>query len=321
MQMRHRIVPTITCFCLLLATANKQAYAQESVRFSHRQAAIDVSIGGKPFTSFLYPDSLPKPVLFPVYAPGGAVVTRGFPLATRPEDPQDHPHHIGIWMNFENVNGLDFWNNSYAIPAEKKAGYGAIKTDNVYRTTDGKKGSLEYHANWVNQQGEVLLEENTQWVFSGSASLRRIERITTLKARQRVLFKDAKDGFLGFRVARELELPRGNYLNSEGLQGDSAWGKRARWCRLSAPQNSTVTSIVILDHPSNTGYPAYWHARGYGLFAVNPLGAAIFSEGRERVDLHLEPGQEVRFQYTILIATGKEPLPVEAIEKIAAKLK
>src|ERR1700754_3112188 len=68
---------------------------------------IDVLIGGKPFTSFQYPDSLEKPVLFPLYAANGTLVTRGFPLAPKAGEPTDHPHHIGLWFNFENVNGLD----------------------------------------------------------------------------------------------------------------------------------------------------------------------------------------------------------------------
>src|SRR5215510_5539133 len=70
----------------------------------------DVIIGGKPFTSFIYPDSLEKPVLYPLRAANGTVVTRGFPMDPKPRDPIDHPHHIGLWFNFENVNGLDFWN-------------------------------------------------------------------------------------------------------------------------------------------------------------------------------------------------------------------
>jgi hypothetical protein len=52
---------------------------------------------GKPFTSFNYPDSIEKPVLYPIHAANGTVVTRGFPLDTRPGDPTDHPHHIGLW--------------------------------------------------------------------------------------------------------------------------------------------------------------------------------------------------------------------------------
>ena len=72
---------------------------------------INVLIGNKPFTSFFYPDTLEKPVLFPIHAANGTIVTRGFPLNPQPGEPTDHPHHIGMWMNFENVNGLDFWNN------------------------------------------------------------------------------------------------------------------------------------------------------------------------------------------------------------------
>ena len=81
---------------------------------------INVFIGNKLFTSFFYPDTLEKPVLYPIIAANGTTVTRGFPLNPLPGEPTDHPHHIGLWMNFENVNGLDFWNNSFAIPKEKK---------------------------------------------------------------------------------------------------------------------------------------------------------------------------------------------------------
>ena len=40
-------------------------------------------------------------------------------------------------------------------------------------------------------------------------------------------------------------------------------------------------SLVILDHTENVGNPTYWHARGYGLFAANPLGQEAFSDGSE----------------------------------------
>ena len=44
----------------------------------------------------------------------------------------------------------------------------------------------------------------------------------------------------------------------------------------------TVT-IAIFDHPGNPGYPTYWHARGYGLFAANPLGRHIFDPKQPRL--------------------------------------
>ncbi len=60
-----------------------------------------------------------------------------FPVNPRPGEPTDHPHHLGLWFTYENVNGLDFWNNSYAIPSEKKSLYGWIKTDSILEISSG----------------------------------------------------------------------------------------------------------------------------------------------------------------------------------------
>src|SRR5882757_4067137 len=171
------------------------------------EKAVDVYIGGELFTRFIYPDSLEKPVLYPLRAANGTIVTRGYPLNPVAGDPTDHPHHIGLWFNFENVNGLDFWNNSFAIAPAKKNMYGWIKTDRILQTSDGTTGALAYHANWTNQQNSILLEEATRIEFSGDSHRRIIDRITTLKADTTVLFKDAKDGLLGLRLAHALQIP------------------------------------------------------------------------------------------------------------------
>lgn len=60
----------------------------------------------------------------------------------------------------------------------------------------------------------------------------------------------------------------------------------------------------MFDHPSNVGYPAYWHARGYGLFAVNPLGRKVFSNGKEELNFSLAPNQSVTFKYRIIVHSG-----------------
>ncbi|HWJ55445.1 MAG TPA: DUF6807 family protein, partial [Vicinamibacterales bacterium] len=134
---------------------------------------------------------------------------------------------------------------------------------------------------------------------------------------------------LGLRVARQLELPStkaevftdisgrktdvpkldnagitGNYLTSEGKQGNDAWGTRGRWCLLTGTIGSETITIAIFDHPSNPGYPTYWHARDYGLFAANPLGQKIFSNGKETLGFALEPKQSVTFRYRVLIVDG-----------------
>ena len=51
------------------------------------------------------------------------------------------------------------------------------------------------------------------------------------------------------------------------------------------------------------GYPTHWHARGYGLFAANPLGDKQFNETKS-FDYALEPGKSVTFKYRVLILGG-----------------
>ena len=76
-------------------------------------------------------------------------------------------------------------------------------------------------------------------------------------------------------------------------------------------------SIVIVNHPGNPNYPTFWHARGYGLFAANPLGEKIFTNGKSEKNLQLNPGESVRFYYRIIIHDGKETIPAKQLDKIA----
>jgi Methane oxygenase PmoA len=338
--LQHFGLTLITVLSFVISFAQDQQMVK--LVKSQKEKKVDVFIGKGLFTSFLYPDSLEKPVLFPLTSANGNNVTRGFPLDPQPNDPIDHPHHIGIWLNFENVNGLDFWNNSYAIPKEKKQLYGWIKTDKIIETSGGKKGILTYHANWTNQQNEVLLEETTTFEFSGTAHRRIIDRVTVLKANTMVLFTDVKDGLLGIRLAHELQIPTkedqkftdnkgnitivkggtdniptGNYLTSEGKQGNDVWSTRARWCKVYGKMGNDSISVTIIDHAANPNFPTFWHARGYGLFAANPLGEKVFTKGAGAKNLQLKKDESVTFRFRIIIDEGDKTTPVDQLNKLA----
>ena len=168
---------------------------------------VHVTINGKHFTDFFFPDTIAKPVLYPIKAPNGTTITRGFPLQPIPGEPTDHPHHLGLWLNFGDVNGLDFWNNSFAIPANEKHKYGTIKFDKIINQKNGEFGLLSYSAFWNDFEGKTLLEETTSFEFIEVNGVWVIDRTTTLIAKTTVRFNDNKEGVLGLRVAHELQLP------------------------------------------------------------------------------------------------------------------
>ncbi len=317
---------------VVCCVAAKQNVSAERIRIVPNEAErrVDVIIDGQPFTSYICPEKLAKPVLFPLRTAKGTVVTRGFPLESHPGERVDHPHHVGLWFNYGNVNGFDFWNNSEAIKREDTPKMGNIRHRAITLAKDGRdQGELEIEADWITGKEQLILKEHTRFVFRGGPNFRSIDRITTLQALgEKVVFHDDKEGVLGMRVARALEAPsdkpevftdasgratgvakldntgvNGVYRTSEGKKGDATWGTRGRWCNLSGQLGDEPVTITILDHPANPGFPTYWHARGYGLFAANPLGQKIFSNGKQELNFSLAPNQSATFRYRILISS------------------
>jgi hypothetical protein len=305
---------------------------------------VDITIDGAPFTSYIWPTALKKPVLYPLIDDEGVAVTRGYPLNPLPGERIDHPHHAGLWFNYGNANGFDFWNNSDAIKPENRNKMGTILHTKIASARSGaNSGELVAESSWVDGQGKQILAQTTHYIFSRRSRARVIDEVITLKAIDKVVFNDDKEGVLGMRVARWLESPEekggvfqdangnptkvdappagaanpatGVYLTSDGVRGPAVWSTRGRWCTLTGTDGSHTVSIAILDHPGNPGYPTYWHARGYGLFAANPLGRSIFDPKQPPFNYTLEKDRSVTFRYRVVLysrATTPEEIDKEA---------
>jgi Methane oxygenase PmoA len=335
-------------FCILAFLASgmiinaqtSKAKGVKLVRVDNKHK-VDVFINGNLFTSYQYPENIEKPFLFPVYAPDGSVITRGYPIEPRKGERVDHPHHIGIWFNHGNVNGLDFWNNSSAIAAEKKDAYGHIVHQKIVKAESGRKGTLEVIMNWDDNKGNTLLTENTRYIFSGDKTSRTIDHISTLTAvNGPVTIGESKEGMFAIRVDRAFEMPsnesliftddKGNpttveatdnngvtgmYASSKGLKGDSVWGTRNDWVLLSGIKNNVLITMGIFDNPKNPGYPAYAHARGYGLFSMNNFGQNSYDSKQEKRSYKIEKGQSVTLYHRFYIQSGSK-LTTEDANKI-----
>jgi len=332
--MRKRAATCLLAAGLLCAASAFAASKGVQVTPDEANRRVDITIDGKPFTSYIWPTTLKKPVLFPIVDGDGVTVTRGWPIAPRAGERIDHPHHDGLWFNYSNVNGFDFWNNSTAIPAARAAKMGTIVLDKIVSTKSGRnQGELVSDSTWIDGQNHSIVAETTHYVFAREGTTRSIELTVKLTALDHVVFNDDKDGLLGLRVARWLESPEekggtftdsngvattvatqesvpgvapatGEYLTSEGVKGEAAWSTRGRWCALTGHDGEGhVATIAIFDHPNNVDYPTFWHARGYGLFAVNPLGRHAFDAKQTPLNFTLEKGESATFRYRIVFYT------------------
>ena len=341
MQLRRPelILAAATAAFLMTPTLHAQS---KGVTVTPNESArrVDITVDGEPFTSYIYPTLLKKPVLFPIRTAKGASITRGFPLEPRAGERVDHPHHVGLWFNHGDVNGLDFWNNSHDIGPDRAPKMGTILHRRVVEAKSGvDRGELVVESEWVTPDSTPLLRERTHYVFRAGADRRIIERNTTLTALdQKVVFKDNKEGVLGLRVTRALEQPAdkpevftdasgkatkvpvlnnegvtGSYTSSAGLKGDKVWGTRGKWTMLAGTLEGEPVTVAILDHPSNPTHPTYWHARGYGLFSANVLGRKVFKDSEPELVLTLEPGRSMTFRHQVLVLSA--PPSADAIER------
>jgi len=296
------------------------------IEFTEHANRIDITVDGKPFTSYVHRVDpakpmavsnvlLQKPILFPVYSPSGTMMTRGYPLVDIPGESKDHPHHMGVCFTVD-ANDEHFWSNSQQ-PLPK------IEHKEVTEITPGQgRAVLATVAHWIGKDGKVIFEEKRRMTFiADKQDEYAIDFDILLTAVERqVTIADTKEGMMAVRVADWLneQTGTGRYLSSEGQETEKAvWGKRARWMRLQGKKDDHVRGIIILNHPQSTNYPTYWHARAYGCFTANPLGQGDFQRSHKEPDatnfnLILKPGQSASFKHRMIFYDG--PRTPEQIE-------
>jgi hypothetical protein len=277
------------------------------VRFTKDAARIDVVIDGRPFTTLYFGDDTNKPYLWPLRSAGGKIVTRRWPMEQNTGESHDHIHHRGVTFSVDEVNGVKFWGNDPSFAARDTAiGKIAVK---LTASEDGdKSGKLRTTFHWTAPDGKVLLHEYRVMTFYSGSQLRIVDFDITLEAAggQKVVFGDTKEGAFAIRLADSLsEKGGGQMVNAEGKRGMSeVWGHRSKWVDYTGTVDGEKLGVAIFDASSNPRHPMYWHARDYGLFALNPFGQHAFDPAQPESHWTLDGGQSLHFRWRVVIHPG-----------------
>ena len=263
---------------------------------------IDIDLDGKPFATFHSGVAEGRPYLAPLRSASGKIITRRFPMEMIDGESRDHLHHRGLWFSYDDVNGVKFWEND---PSYKDPQTGRIVATKAEWRPASK--TLETVFNWNDHGGKTVLVEHRMMTFRSSPTLRIIDFDITLTAPEKVVFGDTKEGAFAIRLADALteKSGAGKMVNAEGKQGMAAiWGKRSSWVDYSGTVDGEKLGIAIFDHPSNFGYPVHWHARDYGLFAVDPWGQHAFDPAAEVAHTNVPAGGSLHFRWRVVIHEG-----------------
>ncbi|MBY0514975.1 MAG: PmoA family protein [Gemmataceae bacterium] len=294
--------------------------------------AVEFKAGQQVVAKYHVAPTVAKPYLYPILAPGGVPVTRGWPMdPTRKGETNDHPHQKSAWFCHGDVipegielktksankgdEGVDFWSEAkdkdgkprhgtiacvkVGAPHRLDKNYGKITTWNEWRTPDGVK---------------ILDEERTITLIDLSEGRLFVFDIVLKATVCPIAFGDTKEGSFGVRVRDEIRMNKekdrlggdGVLTNDAGKAGEKeVWGQAANWCDYSGKLDGTTAGIAVMSHPANP--PAAWHARGYGLLAANPFGRdrAGFPSQKGKTDLvKIEKGKELKLSYAIYAHAG-----------------
>ncbi len=294
-------------------TLGKAATQEQTVRMTRSDKAIDVTIAGKPFTSYVFapkasgPHVLRRPMFFPVYGPGQTAMTRPFPMVLKglPANvATDHPHHTSIYVAHGAVNGVDNWSIG------PKAGYSLHKR---FERVEGGAvmGMFRESLDWTDvSKKPVMHETRVVRIFAPEVGVRMLDIEITFAARYGpVRFGDTKEGGLcAVRMRPELRADgkgnKGLLVNSEGHSGKATWGKKAQWVDCSGEVDGKRVGFAIFDSPGNLRHPTTWHARTYGLVTANPFGLSHFTRRKQRGDYTLDEGKRRTWRYRIVFHAG-----------------
>lgn len=307
MRMRTLVVAALlpVAYAAQLPDGGRVGAQRSNVELRHtpetRQVAV--SIAGRAFTSYRYGTEFPdKPVFYPVLAPNGARVSREYPMVKGVAgESADHPHHQSMWFSYDEVNGTNFWNTATTGRRIEHLGM------------DVAGDALTARLAWKDKDGAVVLEETKRVTFGGGADVAWMDHDITLAAtRVPVSMGDTKEGAFGIRLNDALKEQGGSgrYINAEGLETEKGvWGKTSDWVAIrgTIPDAAGPREVTVAIFAPRTGLnaPPYWHARAYGLFAVNPFGRKAFDPAAPERITRLAVGDRIRTRYRLAVYAGQ----------------
>lgn len=278
---------------------------------------VTVTIDGHDFGSLYFGKEANKPFFHPLRTPDEIEVTRGFPVAPVPGEPEDHPHQKGLWIGTERLSGMDLWENDRTYNRPRM---GSIQFVDVTRSNSGTTGELGFRADWLSPEGKHLVtEDRLMTFFAIGSSANVIDVDLTLTAREPVTFEDHQDAIIGIRLAPAFDEKNGGIpMNAEGYRSEAAVrGRASRFLDWRTTIGGKKVGVAILDHPSNLHAPARWHMRSFGFFAANPFARKAFDPAAESGAKAMAAGEKLRLRYRVVVYSG--PFSVEECWKEFAR--
>ena len=249
---------------------------------------INVTVGGKFFTSYIFSPDEKYPFFYPVNGPssGGSVTSMRN---------GEYPHHSSLFFGCDMLNDGNYWQEGLergriiSVNAEilKEGGDSVVISDECIWSRPGALSPMK--------------DKRLITITSPSPEIRIIDFAVEMEALQDVVIKKTNHSLFSARIAADLSVKNGGeMMNAEEASGEKdTFGKSSAWMSLSGRRGETVEGLVMMQHPSNRWYPAPWFTRDYGFISPTPM---YWPENG--VDIRLPKGDNIVLKYRVIVHSG-----------------
>ncbi|NIA16488.1 MAG: hypothetical protein GWP08_20705 [Nitrospiraceae bacterium] len=284
--------------------AEKDTKTMVSVEDLSSDGKVEVTIGGKPFTSYHYAHKWVRPFLYPVIGPYGTQVTRNWPIVEGVKgEHTDHVHHKSIWVAYGECGRVDNWSEEEGHGWQRHRAFTNLVSGPVF-------GQITAKNDWNTHTDRKQFEEVRAMRFfalPGGDRLFDVD-VTFRMTEGPIVFRDTKEGGLvSVRVASSMDVRNGGTIQNGygGMNEDETWGKHAPWCDYSGMVGGKHVGVAIMDHETNPRYPTQWHVRDYGLMTANCFASKYYRpEAKLKGDMTFKKGAVTSWRYRLYIHKG-----------------
>jgi len=305
-----------------------------AVQAEVQTGAVIFRVGDQVVARYVTDPHYAKPFLYPLKAPSGAPVTRGWPVekGLPGEVTTDHVHQKSVWFCHGDVipegiqlkiktterggQGVDFW--SEAKDKDGTPRHGRIVCVQVGKPQQIAPGQVRVETinEWLTPDGVKILDEvRVIQCLTQPQGYLFVFNITMKATVCPITFGDTKEGSFGIRVHDALRpsqptgaiitTAEGKTLAPPAKDNLPIWGHPSAWIDYSGKVGDKAVGVAVFDHPSNP--PASWHVRAYGLNAANPFGRqrSGFPSQKGKTELiRIPKGGELPLRYGVYAHDG-----------------
>ena len=249
---------------------------------------INVTIGNKYFTSYIFSEDEKYPFFYPVNGPvsGGSVTSMRN---------SEYPHHSSLFFGCDLVNGGNYWQEGLER--------GRIISVNAEIIKQGSDTVIITDECIWSRPGAISPVKDIRKIIitSPSATVSQIDVEINMEMLIDVTIKKTNHSLFSARMAADLSVKNGGtMINAEGVKSEKdTFGKNSPWMDFYGKRGDAIEGLAIFQHPSNPWYPSPWFTRDYGFMSPTPM---YWPENG--TEIIMKKGTVLNLCYRVLVHSG-----------------